>query len=76
MRTLQLKLPDDIANFLLSLPITTEEFIIDSVKTSLKEIKQKKKLNILVEGYKASKKEGKQLLKEFENIDIENWDEY
>ncbi len=76
MRTLELKLPDEIAKLLLSLPVKAEDFIIDSLKKSLADLKNKRKKDFLAEGYKASKKEARLLLKDFDHIDIENWDDY
>ena len=39
---------------------------------TIKKIEEK----LLEEGYKASNAEGLQLTKEFDSVDMENWDEY
>jgi hypothetical protein len=40
------------------------------------QLKEKKMEALLKEGYEATSKEGLQITKEFESIDIENWDGY
>jgi hypothetical protein len=76
MKVIQLNIPDEVETLLKSVPVKTEDFIIDAVKKRLKEIRDREIEKLLIEGYKSSKKEAKQLTKEFETIDMEDWDEY
>ena len=39
-------------------------------------MKEKKMALLLAEGYQATKNEGIEIAKEFESIDMENWDDY
>ena len=42
----------------------------------IKQLKENKMADLLVEGYQATKNEGLEITKEFDPLDIENWDEY
>lgn len=76
MKTIQLHFPDELAKRLRSIPMDIEKFIIDSVQKNLRETENIKMEKLLIEGYTASKKESKKITKEFESVDLENWNEY
>ena len=42
----------------------------------IKQLKEQQLEKLLIEGYQATKEEGLKLTKEFEQLDIEGWDEY
>ena len=52
------------------------QFIAEAIKMRIKQLKENKMATILAEGYQAAKNEGLEITKEFEPLDIENWDEY
>ena len=78
MVRLNISLPSFIAEELdqFSLPRKRSQFIAEAIKLRIKQLKEKKMEKLLKEGYKASHAEGLHLTKEFETVDIENWDEY
>ena len=51
-------------------------FISEAVRQKIQQIEKEKLDALLAEGYQASKQESIELVKEFEGIDIEGWDEY
>jgi len=78
MVRLNISLPSSIIKELyqFSLPRKRSQFIAEAIKLRIKQLKEKKKEALLKEGYKAAKAEGLQITKEFEAVDIENWDGY
>jgi hypothetical protein len=42
----------------------------------IKELKQKQMEKVLVDGYKATRKEGVAITKDFDSVDLEGWDAY
>jgi hypothetical protein len=69
MKTLEIKIPDEIFGVLSSLAKSKEKFVIDSIK---EKIAREKNLSLLVEGYRATFNEDLKLSKEFESADFEN----
>jgi len=79
MRTIHLTIPDEIELQLRAVASNTEEFIITILKKNLSRMamdENKKMEKLLIQGYKHSKKETKQMQQDFAKIDLENWDEY
>ncbi len=78
MVRLNISLPSFIAEELdkFSLPRKRSQFVAEAIKLRIKQLKEKKRIKLLEEGYKASNAEGLQLTKEFESVDMKNWDEY
>ena len=78
MVRLNISLPSSITKELyqFSLPRKRSQFIAEAIRLRIKKFKEKKKEVLLKEGYKAAKAEGLQITKEFETVDIENWDGY
>ena len=72
MKTVKVKIPDDLEKFLESIPVDIESFILESIRKRFEE-KQTEKL--LIEGYKTGYQESKKISNEFKNVDLENWDE-
>ena len=78
MVRLNISLPSSITEDLkqFSLPRKRSQFIAESIKLRIRQLKEKKKEIFLKEGYKTEKTKGLQITREFESVDIENWDEY
>jgi metal-responsive CopG/Arc/MetJ family transcriptional regulator len=57
-------------------PRKRSQFIAEALKRRIDEIHHDKLLKILEEGYKARKEESRSITKEFEPVDLEEWDEY
>lgn len=78
MVRLNITLPSSITKELnkFSAPRKRSQFIAEAIKLRIKLLKDKKMEALLIEGYLATKDEGLELTKEFEAIDIENWDGY
>lgn len=75
---LNITLPFSIVDELTQMtgPRKRSQFIAEAVKLRLKQLKDEKKQALLVEGYQAEKEEGLNITKEFEAIDINDWDDY
>ncbi len=52
------------------------QFIAETLKEKIDKIQNEQLNKLLEEGYKAGKKESLNLIKEFEYVDLEGWDEY
>lgn len=52
------------------------QFIAETLKEKIDKIQNEQLNKLLEEGYKAGKKESLNLIKEFEHVDLEGWDEY
>jgi metal-responsive CopG/Arc/MetJ family transcriptional regulator len=57
-------------------PRKRSQFISKAIELSLRNVEKEKVEGLLEKGYRATKLEGIDLSKEFENIDVEGWDEY
>ena len=69
MKTLEIKLPDEIFGVLSTIAKQKDKFVVEAIK---EKIEREKKHSLLVEGYKATAKEDLVLTKEFETADLEN----
>ncbi len=78
MVRMNITLPLSLANELkqLTAPRKRSHFVTDAIAQKIKQIKEQHLEQLLIEGYQATKEEGIQLTKEFEQVDIEGWDEY
>ncbi len=56
-------------------PRKRSQFIAEAIELRIKQLKAKEMDALLIEGYKATKDEGREITKEFEAIDFEGWDE-
>ena len=57
-------------------PRKRSRFIADAVRQKLEQKEKEEMEKLLTEGYQAAAKEGLALTKEFENADLEGWDDY
>ncbi|MDA3788129.1 MAG: hypothetical protein PF503_06505 [Desulfobacula sp.] len=78
MVRLNITIPSSIAEELnqCAAPRKRSQFIAEAITMRIRQLKEKTLEVILAEGYQATKNEGLKITKEFEAIDIENWDEY
>ena len=74
MTTIQLHIPDDLAKKMSNFTANTEVFIIDLLRSRVKELD--KGLG-LADEYRLASIENKKLMQDFAEIDLSNWgDEY
>lgn len=71
MRTLEVKLSDEIFGVLSSLAKKQDEFVVEAIKEKLEREKRQNFQQLLAEGYKSTAKEDLSLTKEFEAADLE-----
>jgi metal-responsive CopG/Arc/MetJ family transcriptional regulator len=78
MVRLNITLPYSIVEELnqITVPRKRSQFVAEAVRLRIRQLKEKKLETLLCEGYQAEKKEGVKMTKEFEAVDLENWDEY
>lgn len=69
MKTLEIKLPDEVFGVLNTFAKQNDKFVIEAIK---EKIEREKKYALLVEGYQATVEEDLALAKEFEPADFEN----
>lgn len=78
MVRLNITLPFSVAKELdqCSGPRRRSRFIAEAITMRIKQLKENKMADLLAEGYQATKNESLEIAKEFDSLDIENWDEY
>lgn len=69
MKTLEVKVSDEIYGVLNSLAKQSDTFVVEAIK---EKIQRQKQVLLLVEGYQATFHEDSALAKEFESADFEN----
>ncbi len=69
MKTLEIKLPDEIFGVLSTIAKRKDKFVVEAIK---EKIERENKHSLLVEGYQATFDEDLLLVKEFEVADFEN----
>jgi hypothetical protein len=69
MKTLEIKLPDEIFGVLSTLAKQKDKFVVEAIK---EKIEREKKHSLLVEGYQATFEEDLAFSKEFDAADFEN----
>ena len=72
MKRLNITLPEEIAQEIKDIP-NKSRFISEAVKEKLDRINKEKLDKLLIEGYKATKKEDKEIDQEWEKITLEGW---
>jgi len=72
MKRLNITLPEEIAQEIKDIP-NKSAFISEAVKEKLGRINKEKLDKLLIEGYKASRKEDKEINQEWEKITLEGW---
>jgi len=75
---MNITLPAPLARELkqITAPRKRSVFVSDAIAGKIKQFKEQQLKKQLIEGYQATKKEGLELTREFEELDIEGWDEY
>jgi len=75
---LNITLPIPLARELkqITAPRKLSKFVSNAIAREIKHLKKQKLEKLLVEGYQATRKENFELTKEFEQLDIEGWDDY
>jgi len=72
MKRLNITLPEEIAQEIKDIP-NKSAFISEAVKEKLERMNKEKLDKLLIEGYKATKKEDKEINQEWEKITLEGW---
>lgn len=72
MTTLQINIPDDLASKVSKLTANAETYIIDLLRSRVKELDQNLSL---ANEYRMAAVENKKILKDFAAVDLENWDD-
>jgi len=72
LKRLNITLPERIAQELKNIP-NKSSFISEAVKEKLDRINKEKLDKLLIEGYKATRKEDKEINQEWEKITLEGW---
>jgi metal-responsive CopG/Arc/MetJ family transcriptional regulator len=72
MKRLNITLPEDIACEIEDVP-NKSRFIAEALKEKLERIKKEKLERLLIEGYKATSREDKEINEEWEKITLEGW---
>lgn len=75
---LNITLPSALAEQLKSItaPRKQSQFVAEAVEQRIKQLKKQQIEKILAEGYKATCKEGIEISKDFDSVDLEGWDDY
>jgi metal-responsive CopG/Arc/MetJ family transcriptional regulator len=75
---LNITLPAELAKELKHITASRKQskFVAEAVEQKIKELKQKQMEKVLVDGYKATRKEGVAITKDFDSVDLEGWDAY
>jgi hypothetical protein len=75
---LNITLPMPLARELkqITAPRKLSVFVSNAIAREIKYLKEQKLKELLVEGYQATRDEGIELMKEFEQLDVEGWDDY
>jgi len=72
MKRFNITLPEEIAQEIKYIP-NKSGFISEAVKEKLDRINKEKLDKLLIEGYKATRKEDKEINQEWEKITLEGW---
>ncbi|MBA3786966.1 MAG: hypothetical protein H0X15_15765 [Acidobacteria bacterium] len=72
MKTIAIKVPDEILGFLGSVSKEQEKFVLEAIKEKVNREKKRDLKTLLVEGYQATSAEDLEITKEFETADLEN----
>ncbi|MHC2994200.1 MAG: hypothetical protein IBV53_01655 [Candidatus Atribacteria bacterium] len=72
MKRFNITLPEDIALEIKNIT-NKSHFIAEALREKLKSIEKEKLDQLLIEGYKATREEDKEIDKEWERITLEGW---
>jgi len=75
---LNVTLPEELAQQLNNLagPKKKSRFIAETLRQRIEKIQNEQLQTLLEEGYKSARQESLNITKEFEPVDLEEWDEY
>jgi hypothetical protein len=73
MKTIELEIPNDLAQKLESLSDDVKSFILNAITEKLKQSPQENLEQLLAEGYKVTGEEDLEITKMFETADFEHW---
>ncbi|MBN2541830.1 hypothetical protein JXI42_03110 [bacterium] len=73
MKRLNITLPDNIANQL-SEKVNKSQFIAETLREKFEQEKKEKLNRALIEGYRASSNEDKEISDEWDKVSVEKWD--
>ena len=75
---LNITLPAALAKELkrITVPRKQSQFVAEAVEQRIKKLKKQQLEKVLAEGYKATSKDGLEITKEFESVDLEDWDAF
>jgi len=75
---MNITIPEELAKQMdkLTGPRKRSQFVSEALKNRIEQIHREKIQKALEEGYKARKEESRLIIKEFEAVDLEGWDEY
>ncbi|RLD62516.1 MAG: hypothetical protein DRJ05_00135 [Bacteroidetes bacterium] len=76
MNTTEIYIPEELDNTILQFTTNKQLFVMEAIKDRIEKLKNQELKKLLVEGYKYSAKEDRELMEDFTHIDLENWDEY
>ena len=72
MKTIEIKVPDEILGFLGSVSKEREKFVLEAIREKVNREKKNNLKTLLVEGYRATAAEDLKITKDFEAADLEN----
>ncbi len=72
MKTIEIKVPDEILGFLGSVSKEQEKFVLEAIREKINREKKHDLRMLLAEGYQATTAEDLKIIKEFEAADLEN----
>jgi metal-responsive CopG/Arc/MetJ family transcriptional regulator len=72
MKRLNITLPEKIAQEIQNIS-NKSNFIAEAIKEKIEKINRKKMDQLLIEGYKATKREDEEINQEWEKITLEGW---
>ncbi|MEM4204504.1 MAG: hypothetical protein QXS54_10590 [Candidatus Methanomethylicaceae archaeon] len=75
---MNITIPEELANEIKKItgPRGKSQFITEALERRIKEIQKERVQKELEEGYKSRREESLAMVKEFEAVDLEGWDEY
>lgn len=73
MKTIQINLPEELEQIILSISSNEEAFIVEAVREKVEKEKKEQLKKQLIEGYQSTFEEDLNLTKDFESSDFEHW---
>jgi hypothetical protein len=73
MKTIQINLPEELEQMILSISSNEEAFIVEAVREKVEKEKKEQLKSELIEGYQSTFEEDLNITKDFESSDFEHW---